>query len=69
MTVYDNARFDQPAPVAHVTSCNVETGAIVSDTVLLLDTGADITLLPQSEDLKGIRPFKSGEHNTDHHFC
>jgi hypothetical protein len=45
MPSYDAAHFDPPAPVARVTLRNAHSGAIVSDVLLLVDTGADITLL------------------------
>ncbi|MBU2609505.1 MAG: retropepsin-like domain-containing protein [Chloroflexi bacterium] len=47
MPAYDANRFDPPAPVAYVTLRHPTTGAIVSDVPLLMDTGADVTLLPQ----------------------
>jgi predicted aspartyl protease len=47
MPSYDASHFDPPAPVARVTLRNPHTAATVSDVLLLLDTGADITLLPR----------------------
>jgi predicted aspartyl protease len=47
MPSYDASHFDPPAPVARVTLRNPYTGATVSDVLLLLDTGADVTLLPR----------------------
>jgi len=47
MPSYDASRFDPPAPVAQVALRDMQTGATVRDVPLLLDTGADITLLPQ----------------------
>jgi predicted aspartyl protease len=45
----DNAsHFDPPVPVARVTLRNPHSGATVPDVLLLLDTGADITLLPRT---------------------
>jgi hypothetical protein len=43
----DASHFDPPAPVASVTLRNPHSGATVSDVQLLLDTGADVTLLPR----------------------
>lgn len=58
MPTYDASHFRPPAPVARVTLRNPETGARVSDTVLLLDTGADVTLLPRTAvERLGIRPL------------
>jgi predicted aspartyl protease len=48
MPSYDAAHFDPPAPAAHVTLRNPHSGATVPDVLLLLDTGADITLLPRT---------------------
>ena len=47
MPSYDAAHFDPPAPVAHVTLRDPHSGATVPDVLLLVDTGADVTLLPQ----------------------
>ncbi|MBL8077472.1 MAG: retroviral-like aspartic protease [Anaerolineales bacterium] len=47
MPEYDSANFDPPAPVAHVTLRNPATGVSLSDVPMLIDTGADATLLPQ----------------------
>ena len=46
MTAYETAGFDPPAPVARVTIMNIETGDEFPDIPLLVDTGADATLLP-----------------------
>jgi len=48
MPGYDTLNFDPPAPAARVTLCNPDNGMTVSDVLLLLDTGADVTLLPRS---------------------
>jgi predicted aspartyl protease len=47
MTSYNSTRFDPPAPVAYVILRNPATGAEWTDVPMLLDTGADITVLPQ----------------------
>jgi hypothetical protein len=47
MPSYDAAQFKPPAPVARVTLRNPATGVTVSDVVLLVDSGADVTLLPR----------------------
>ena len=44
----DASDFDPPAPVARVVLRNPESGATVADVSLLLDTGADVTLLPRT---------------------
>lgn len=48
MPAYDNAFFSPPAPMARVILRNPQTGAIVNDVPMLLDSGADATLLPQA---------------------
>ena len=48
MQAYDAATYDPPAPLAKVTLRNASTAAIVSDVLMLLDTGADVTLLPRA---------------------
>jgi predicted aspartyl protease len=48
MPSYDAAHFDPLAPVAQVMLRNPHSGATVSDVLLLVDTGADITLLPRT---------------------
>jgi hypothetical protein len=48
MPDYDATQFSPPAPVALVTLRNPENGVVRADVVMLLDTGADVTLLPQS---------------------
>jgi len=60
MPEYDAENFDPPAPVAYVTLRNPATGVSLSDVPMLIDTGADATLLPQEcvEQL-GIEPDES----------
>jgi hypothetical protein len=48
MPVYDSTWFDPPAPLARVTLRNLETGADCQDIPMLIDSGADITVLPQA---------------------
>lgn len=48
MPAYDSSLFDPPAPLARVTIRNPLSGATISDVPMLLDTGADVTLLPQA---------------------
>lgn len=48
MQAYDGARFDPPAPMARVTVKSEQSGAIIDDVPMLLDTGADVSLLPRS---------------------
>jgi hypothetical protein len=57
MTKYDES-FEPPAPVAKIVLRKIETGERIKDISMLLDTGADISLLPSSivENLK-IKPL------------
>ena len=48
MPAYDRTLFDPPAPLAKVTIRHPTSGATISDVPMLLDTGADVTLLPQA---------------------
>src|SRR5215475_13462345 len=47
MPSYDASDFDPPAPVARVGLRHPQSGATVSDVPVLLDTRADVTLLPR----------------------
>jgi hypothetical protein len=47
MPDYDGAHFDPPAPVVQAALRCLESGSMVRGVELLLDSGADITLLPQ----------------------
>ena len=47
MPAYDATLFQPPAPLAFVTLRKRETELVVSDVPMLLDTGADITLVPR----------------------
>ena len=47
MPTYDSTLFTPPAPLAHVTLRDSETNATVSDVPMLLDSGADVTLIPE----------------------
>jgi hypothetical protein len=56
MPSYDASHYDPPAPIAQV-SLHASNGGIVHDVVLLLDTGADITLLPRNAIARlGVNP-------------
>jgi len=48
MPRYDSVQFDPPAPIAEVTLRNPRSGESIAGARLLLDTGADVTLLPHS---------------------
>ena len=62
MPEYDAEYFDPPAPVAYVTLRNPATGALLPDVLMLIDTGADTTLLSaDAVDQLGIEPDKDEE--------
>jgi len=48
MPAYDGERFSPPAPTSTVSITNPDTGARVDHVSVLLDTGADISVLPAS---------------------
>ena len=47
MPAYDACRFTPPAPLGLVTLRNATNGAHLPDVPMLLDSGADVTLVPQ----------------------
>lgn len=47
MPKYNGQLFSPPAPVAHVSLRNPDTGESLSDVMMQIDLGADISLLPQ----------------------
>ena len=47
MPAYNSSSFRPPAPFAYVEIKNPATGAIESDVPMLMDTGADVTILPK----------------------
>jgi len=47
MPTYDDQFFNPPAPLARVTLRDSATGKTVSDVPMLIDSGADVTLIPQ----------------------
>jgi hypothetical protein len=48
MQAYDASRFDPPAPIALVTIKSHHPDVLIRDVPMLLDTGADVSLLPRS---------------------
>jgi len=58
MPPYDARHFDPPAPVASV-SIRTEVNAVsLSDVMMLLDSGADVTLLPEvAVEQLGVLPI------------
>lgn len=45
MPAYDDSRFDPPAPVALVSICHPDREVAVADVPMLMDSGADATLI------------------------
>lgn len=48
MPAYEADGFAPPAPVARVAVLNPETGAAQAGVPMLIDTGADVTLIPEA---------------------
>ena len=48
MPDYDSDLFIPPAPLARVTLPNSDSGATQKDVPMLLDTGADASLIPRA---------------------
>lgn len=48
MPTYDTAWFEPPAPLARVSLHNPDNNAALSDVPMLLDSGADVSLIPQN---------------------
>ncbi|MCM3870037.1 MAG: retropepsin-like domain-containing protein [Pyrinomonadaceae bacterium] len=64
MPTYDADLFNPPAPVARVTLRDPGNGNTTTNVLMLIDSGADITLVPQAsiDELKcGIDPQQSYE--------
>lgn len=62
MPSYDALRYDPPAPIGQVT-LRAANGATAADVLLLLDTGADITLLPRGAVTRlGVNPDPALEY-------
>ena len=56
MPAYDDALFSPPAPSAKVMLRHPNTAATISDIHMLIDSGADVTLIPSSSvDLLGLK--------------
>ena len=60
MPAYDEASFDPPAPVSRVSLRNLSSGETCSDVPMVLDSGADVTLVPRSPLMRiGITPAET----------
>jgi hypothetical protein len=49
MQAYDAARFDPPAPLALVVVKSNDGSTVIHEVPMLLDTGADVSLLPRAQ--------------------
>jgi hypothetical protein len=56
MLAYETARFDPPAPVALVTVKSEQLGMEIRDVPMLLDSGADVSLLPRAHVAALVAP-------------
>jgi hypothetical protein len=58
MPAYDGLRYDPPAPVAEVVLRDHGSNKSLGGVLLLLDSGADVTLLPRlALDQLGVKPI------------
>lgn len=56
MPTYDDTLFNPPAPLARVTLRNPEADTSIPDVPMLIDSGADVTLVPKQLALQlGIK--------------
>lgn len=63
MPSYDALHYDPPAPVAEVVLRDTISGALVQSVFLLLDTGADATLLPRhAVEQLGVQPLANATY-------
>ena len=60
MPSYDSLQHQPPAPVASVTLRNPDDATMKADQILLIDTGADVTLLPRAAVKQLGVPLVSG---------
>lgn len=57
MPSYDSTRFSPPAPIASVSFRNPETGLRCANVSMLIDSGADATLIPKEvASVLGLNP-------------
>lgn len=63
MPSFDAAHFSPPAPVALVTLRDMNTAVLLPDVSLLIDTGADMTLIPRAAVEKlGLKPQSGNDY-------
>lgn len=58
MPSHDASHYNPAAPVAQVTLRDIESRVLLPDVMLLMDKGADITLLPRAAvESLGVKPL------------
>ncbi len=59
MATYNNTLFDPPAPFVHIRLRNRLTDQVWTDVPMLLDSGADVTLIPRKViEIIGVIPIQ-----------
>jgi predicted aspartyl protease len=63
MPNFDALHYSPPAPVAQVVLRDIATSKLLPDVLLLIDTGADMTLIPRAAVEKlGVKPQVGDEY-------
>ena len=62
MPTYDGERFSPPAPLALVTITNPVTQATLANVAMLIDSGADISVLPKAAAESLALPLGDGAY-------
>ncbi|HUO09152.1 MAG TPA: retropepsin-like aspartic protease [Phycisphaerae bacterium] len=63
MPSYDASHYHPPAPVAQVTLRDITSGTLLPNIFLLVDTGANITLIPKNAaERLGLQPLDGKEY-------
>ena len=63
MPSYDGSHYNPPAPVAQVTLRDISRGTLLPNVLLLIDSGADVALLPKhAVELLGVSPVSGQEY-------
>jgi hypothetical protein len=63
MPAYDTTQFEPPAPMAEVTIRSLDRAAVRPDVPMLLDSGADVTLIPRvAADTLGETVVPDGQY-------
>lgn len=66
MPTYNASLFDPPAPLAKVMLRNTQNGLTLSDVSLLIDSGSDVTIIPQaSANQIGVNPIEDAGYEVE----